>query len=163
MTRPYAIPHDQEGAGLRDYLPSVHVIPPRPRWPWILLLGFALGFLAHAELAAAETIAFIQPRVHVVNAPPTGVDVPVQIRIVPSAANRAYAIAWCDGAHAHTLDGADEATVQPTERPLLVRVGPGQCEFVASVFGAGGAVRARASFVLHVCGGQENCIPGGQP
>lgn len=156
--RPYAIAHDQEGAGLRAYLPSIDVQTPRPRWPWLVLLAFAMGFLAGVKASAAPApVMFIQPRVPIVLAPPTGTVIPVQIRIEPHAENRAYAITWCDGAHGHSLDGAEDAAIQPVAKALDVRVGPGDCEFIASVFGAGGKVRARTSLVIHVCGGQDSC------
>jgi hypothetical protein len=139
--------------------------PRPPRWPVLLaILTFVLGFLAGAKAYGAEPpVKFLQPRVPVVLAPPTGTEIPVQVRIEPNAGNRAYAIAWCDGVHAHSLDGADEAAVQPAERPLMVRLGPGDCTFTASVFGVGGALRARTSFVMHVCAGQEDCVPGVWP
>jgi hypothetical protein len=165
--RPYAIAHDQAGAGLRAYLPiATDARSDRwPRWPgWLVIAAFVVGLLVGARAAAAAppAVRFVQPRVPIVLSAPTGTEIPVQLRIEPDADNRSYAIAWCDGAHAHTLDGADESAMQPAARPLLVRVAPGDCEFVASVFGAGGKVRARTSFVMHVCGGQDgDCMPGG--
>jgi hypothetical protein len=133
---------------------------PRQRWPWLVAIAFVLGFFAGAKVHASEpAVKFIHPRAPIALAPPTGTVIPVQLRIEPNAANRAYAITWCNGTHGHTLDGADDAAIQPLERPLSVRVGPGDCEFVASVFGPGGALRARTSFVMHVCGGQaEDCV-----
>lgn len=162
--RPYAIAHDQAGAGLRAYM-AIHSDASGhhdPRWPsWfviiIFLAGILLGVSARA-IAAPAPVMFVQPRVPIVLAPPTGTVIPVQLRIERHPDNRAYAITWCDGSSAHTLDGADDAAIQPM-RPLNVRVAPGDCAFTATVFGAGGKSRATTSFVMHVCGGQEgDCI-----
>lgn len=165
--RPYAIEHDQQGAGLRGYFPiATNVRSDRgPRWPgWLIVAAFVAGILLGTRVAAAAppAVRFIQPRVPIVLSAPTGTEIPVQLRIEPDAANRGYTITWCDGSHAHTLDGADDSAIQPAVRPLSVRVAPGDCEFTASIFGAGGQLRARTSFVMHVCGGQDgDCVPGG--
>jgi hypothetical protein len=162
--RPYAIPQGEAGEGLRDYMPASTAARrrPRARWPWLVLIAFLLGVATGAKAFAAEpAVRFIQPRTPFVLAGLTGTLIPVQIRIEPDAANRAYAITWCDGASSRSLDGADAAPIQPEEKPLEVRVGPGDCEFVASVLGAGGALRARTSFVMHICGGPDDpCVRG---
>lgn len=162
--RPYAIAHDQHGAGLRAYLPFVADVRSDrgPRWPgWLVLAAFVIGMLlgSRAVAAAPPAVTFIHPRVPIVLSSPRGTEIPVQLRIEPHADNRGYAIAWCDGASGHTLDGAEDSAIQPAIAPLSVHVGPGDCPFTASVLGAGGKVRASTSFVMHVCGGQdEPCI-----
>lgn len=83
----------------------------------------------------------------------------MSIRIEPHADNRAYVIAWCNGSSGHTLDGADDAAIHPitTGRLFTIRVYPGRCELTATVFGPGEQVRARATMILRVCGGDEEC------
>lgn len=113
------------------------------------------------RIAPAPAIAFIQPRSHVVLAPPTGIVVPVQTRVTRDAGNRWWQLEWdgagCAGSSGHSLDGADSAAVQPEDAPLHVRVGAGHCLFVAVVLGADGKARSRATFDLNVCGDEPSC------
>lgn len=123
---------------------------------WAFLL-----FLAGISLAPEKprpAVEFLQPRSPIILAGLTGSEIPVQIRVEPHADNRAYAIVWCDGASAKSLDGENDAAVQPI-RPLVIRVFPGRCDLTATVFGPGAEqVRARATLTLRVCGGEaEEC------
>lgn len=96
-------------------------------------------------------VSFIQPRRFYTLAPPTGTEIPVQVRIEPDRANRAYLVRWdgesCGGSHGKTLDGDLEPALQ---QPFNARAGDGLCTFVALVIGSGGSERGRAQFVMHV-------------
>lgn len=124
-----------------------------------LLVAVLLAWISLAP-KPRPAVEFIHPRVPIVFAGLTGADVPVSIRIEPHADNRAYVIAWCDGASGHSLDGADDAAIHPitTTRAFTIRVHPGRCELTATVYGPGATqVRARVSMTLRVCGGDEEC------
>lgn len=123
----------------------------------------AVCLLAMVSIAPKPqpAVAFIQPRVPLVLSGPYGEEIPLQVRIEPHADNRSYMLTWCGtGASGHTLDGADDAAIQPTVKALTIRVFPGDCELTATVYGPGvGQVRARATLTVHVCGGDdEGCI-----
>ena len=107
-------------------------------------------------------VEFLHPRVPIVLSGLAGVDVPVSIRIDPHPDNRRYVIAWCNGASARSLDGDNEAAVQPErlgkQSLWTVRMSPGSCELTATVYGPGmDQIRGRASMVVKVCGGDEEC------
>lgn len=103
-------------------------------------------------------IYFLQPRVPIILAPPTGTVIPVQLHIDPRAANRSYVLQWCDGVSAATLDGDEDSAIHPVT-PLNIRVYAGDCVLHATVRGEGGKQLAVAEMTLHVCGGQEEgCI-----
>ena len=115
----------------------------------LVLLLAALGLVA---FSANDPVAFVQPKSHIILAQHGGVEIPIQIRIEPNAENRSYRIEWANGVSARTLDGADDAALQPT---LKIRVFQSQT-IVASVFGPGGKLLYRAELPLEVCG-NEGC------
>lgn len=100
-------------------------------------------------------VRFLQPRASVILVGPYGSDIPVQLRIPPHADNRSYTIAWVNGQSSHTLDGDNDAAVQPIA-PLKVRVYAGRQDLIAEVYGPGGKVRGRAVLPLKVCGGLDD-------
>lgn len=114
---------------------------------FLLLLGLGLE---------APAVEFLQPRARVVllriEGPTT---VPVQVRLARHPDNRQITIAWdgdCDpGSSSKTLNGEAEPAVYPI-RPLMVRVYPGRCAFMAVVLGRHGE-RGRAQTEVQVCGG----------
>lgn len=118
------------------------------RWP--LLLG-VLGLVALTS--NHDPITFIQPKSRVILQHYGGSEVPVQIRIEPNKENRSYRIEWSGGASARTLDGADDAALQP---PLTIRVFESEI-ITAAVFGPGGKLLYQKEFPLKVCGGEVAC------
>lgn len=114
----------------------------------LLLVALALAYLV-----APPPVAFIQPRSRVVLASPYGTEIPVQVRVEPTTANRALVIEWCTGRSARSLDGADDTAVQPI-KPLSVRVFAGTCVFTATVYDSNRKQLARAQLDVHVCDGE---------
>lgn len=125
------------------------------RW----LVAACLVGVSLTPAAPRPAVEFLQPRSPIILAGITGTEIPVSIRIEPHADNRAYVIAWCDGASGHSLDGADDAAVHPitTTHPFTIRVFPGRCELTATVYGpAPDHVRARATLSLCIRGGEDD-------
>jgi hypothetical protein len=129
ITRPYAIPHGELGAGLRAYLPPVQERRRRPLWPWLWVLVFVLGYLAGARAQAADVVALqVRPQFMIARRG----DIAVQVRVPRSAENRLLSIAWSSdvgsaGSTLRPLEGEDAQVLhtltltQPTGRQLPVR------------------------------------------
>ena len=140
---------------------------------WAITVLLLLTVLARgcAESAhAAPDVKFIQPRSTIVLAGPAGVSqIPLQARIEPHAANRWVQFEVWTGdlvveSQAWSLDGENAAALQPTYRPLhLGRLGHGQHTFRVLVCttvtdeSKCGRVRAMASMIFRVCGGEDEC------
>ena len=100
-----------------------------------------------------DPIRFLQPKSPIVLGSPSGVEIPVQVKILPHEDNRSYRIEWADGSSGKSLYGADEPATQP---PFRVRIHESQT-IVATVYGSGGKVRGRVEFPIKVCGGEHGC------
>lgn len=112
------------------------------------------GVLALVALTDShDPIKFIQPKSAIVMGSPSGVEIPVQVKILPHADNRFYRIEWADGSSGKSLMGDEEPATQPMFR---VRLHDSQT-IIATVFGAGGKVLGRTEFPIKVCGGETGC------
>lgn len=138
------------------------------RWGRVLaaVIGGTLAlWWLRGNTEAASVISFVQPRGPMVIASPTGTEVAVQTRIERSDDNRWWQLNWdgqgCVGSSGHSLNGADESTLQPEnadpKHPFTIRVWPGRCVLVAVLVGKDGQLRGRATLDLHVCGGESEC------
>ena len=124
------------------------------------VLWFLLSMVLAAPALPTETITFIQPRSRFALAGPRGIEIPVQTRTGRHPDNRAFRLSWdgegCGGVWAKSMDGDDEAGVQP-EQPINVLVSAGTCTFTAALYGSGQKIRALGKFEMHVCGGVDEC------
>lgn len=120
---------------------------------WVLLS------LVIAAPAAPETITFIQPRSRFAISGIQGIQIPVQTRTGRHPDNRAFRLSWtgdsCEGVWAKSMDGDDEAGVQP-EQPINVLVSAGTCVFTAAMYGTDQKIRAIGTFEMRVCGGADD-------
>ena len=120
---PYAIPHDQHGAGLRDYLPIATTPGPGSPWAWAVLIVFL-------------TFVMLQRS-----------DVTIETRIARHADHRRLAVSWAsdngkDGGFQVSLDG-DQA---PAFRSDVVRdMPPANYALIAAVYDTRGKMIARES------------------
>lgn len=127
-------------------------------------LTLLVGCASHPSVTiyrAEEPLRFVQPRASVVLSGMTGVEIPVQLIVERHSENRALEIAWngptCAGRSVMQLDAEFAERLQPPMKAAKIRMGPGKCEIAASVFGPGGRIRHRRTFVMTVCGGAESC------
>ena len=143
---PYAIPHDQHGAGLRDYLPIATTPGPGSPWAWavlIVFLTFVFGVWCGSRVHAASCISLrVRPGVMLQRS-----DVTIETRIARHADHRRLAVSWAsdngkDGGFQVSLDG-DQA---PAFRSDVVRdMPPANYALIAAVYDTRGKMIARES------------------
>jgi hypothetical protein len=114
---PYNIPHDQHGAGLRDYYrrPPTGTRAPSVLWFVVLVaffLGFMLGTTAHASAADSCIRLQVRPQMMLQRG-----DIRIEARIPRHVDHRAYALSWTsdvgtEGGTRRQLEGEESSVLQ---------------------------------------------------
>jgi hypothetical protein len=145
------VPKESQEAALKRWsrirrLTLERAEPPRRRWPWLLLVAFALGYVAGSVLHASEAIPpavslQVRPLVMLQRG-----DIRVEVRVPRHGENRLLSIAWSSdigtaGSTLRPLEGEDAQVLHTLALPSQPAA---NYLFVAAVFNDAGKLRGRA-------------------